>query len=427
MDVKTNFEVIVVGAGASGLLIAQGLKLNGIKATVYERESATTYLTRPREWGMSLHFGQNSLSKCIPPNLMSRMNEALCDPYDTERRTSWPLYNGQTGEKFFDMPGHNPIRVSHRKLRALLSEGIDIRYGKRLVKLSRTEASSSATATFADGDTATAALIVGCEGAHSAVREALVGRERAVNTPIDVQVFNACWRLPADVALLQRKDSPVFRVGYHPVGMTWVSGIQDVKDPGDPTTFLFQQLLSWPGRPHAEDFPDQRSKVEFVKEKARIYAEPWKSAGLNIPEDTELHVDRIAIWKPDVTVDWASSCPLWPHVAVAGDAAHSMPPFRGQGLNNALTDAERIVSELVEVKHGIKSLGEAVRSYESEMKARGAKEVEISTVQSRMVHNWDTLMGSPMMKAGMDAYKGDVGEYTKYLDKKVGKQAGSVS
>lgn len=27
MDVKTNFEVIVVGAGASGLLIAQGLKL----------------------------------------------------------------------------------------------------------------------------------------------------------------------------------------------------------------------------------------------------------------------------------------------------------------------------------------------------------------------------------------------------------------
>lgn len=342
---------------------------------------------------------------------MTRLNETLCDPFDTDKRTSWPLYNGETGKKFFDMPGHNPLRVSHRKLRALLSEGIDIRHGKKLVSLSRRGA--SATAKFADGDIATAALIIGCEGAHSPVREALVGRERAVNTPIDIQVFNTCWRLPADVALLQRKDSPIFHIGYHPIGMTWVSGIQDVEDPNDPTTFLFQQLLSWPGRPYAEDFPDQQSKIDFVKQKADIYAEPWKSAGMNIPFDTELHVDRIAIWKPDM--DW-TSCSLWPHVTIAGDAAHSMPPFRGQGLNNALADAEKIVSELVEVKNNLKSLEEAVRGYEEEMKARGLKEVEISTIQSRMVHSWDTLMESPMMKAGMNAYKGDINEYIKYLD-----------
>ncbi|KIX95831.1 uncharacterized protein Z520_08539 [Fonsecaea multimorphosa CBS 102226] len=407
---KRDLEVVIVGAGATGLLLAQGLKLNGIKATVYEREDESTYLTRPREWGMTLHFGQEYLAKCIPRELMARLKEAYCDEFYTGKHTSWPMFNGQTGDKFFDMQGFNPLRVSRRKLRALLSDGVDVRYGRRIVSVSVSQPNGLATATFADGSTATGDLVVGCEGVHSYLREALVGKEQAANTPIDIQMFNTCWTLPRDVAVLQRKAHPLFRIGYHPMGMTWVTAIQDVKDPNDPTTFLFQQCLSWPGRPHADDFQTQQSKIDFIKSKAEAYAEPWKSAGLNIPPDLQppLQVDAVAMWRPDI--DWSTTSPLWPHVTLAGDAAHNIPPFRGQGLNNAFQDAEKLVSELVEAvgNRGSKTLEHAVRAYEGEMKSRSLKEIEVSLMQSRMVHNWETLMGAPFMKVGMNAYRDEV-------------------
>ena len=163
---------------------------------------------------MTLHFGQEYLSKCIPPDLMSRLGEACCDSFYTGKHTSWPMFNGQTGDKFFDIRGFNPLRVSRRKLRALLSEDIEVHYGKKIVSAS--VSNGSATATFADGSTATSALIIGCDGVYSYVCEAIVGRDLAANSSIDIQMFNACWTLPADVALLQRKAQH----GVRKVGMS---------------------------------------------------------------------------------------------------------------------------------------------------------------------------------------------------------------
>ena len=350
-----------------------------------------------------MHFGQEHLTKCIPPELMSRLKETCCDPFFSDKLTSWPMFNGQTGEKFFDIQGFSPLRVSRRRLRALLSEGIEVQYGKRIVSVS--QSSGSVMATFADSSTATGTLIVGSEGVHSYLREALVGKEAAANSPVDVQMINTCWTLPADVALQQRKAHPIFRIGYHPMNMQWVTAIQDVKDPNKPESFLFQQAISWPGKPLVEDFPDHNARVEFIKKTAQAWAEPWKSAGLNVPLNQDVHIDPIEMWKPDM--DWTSS-PLWPHVTLAGDAAHNIPPFRGQGLNSGFQDAEKLVAELVKVKEGESTLEQAVRAYEAEMKERTLKEIEVSMMQARTAHDWETMLNMPMMKAGMDAYREEV-------------------
>ena len=192
--------------------------------------------------GLTLHFGQEYLSRCIPPELMSRLSEACCDPLYKGTHTSWPVFNGQTGEKFFDMQGFNPMRMSLSKLRSFLSEGIEVHYGKQIMSISPSQ--FGATATFADKTSVTATLIVGCEGVHSRVRESLVGKDAAINTPIDIQMINTCWKLPADVALAQGAAHPICRIGYHPVGMQWVTAIQDVADPNDPSTLMFQQSTS---------------------------------------------------------------------------------------------------------------------------------------------------------------------------------------
>jgi hypothetical protein len=88
---------------------------------------------------MTLHWGAEALSKCLPPNLLKALNEGICcDPFYTgEDMYYLPNYNGKTGEKLFDMPGNAPRRISRRKLRNFLSQGLDIQV--RRFHLSRYE------------------------------------------------------------------------------------------------------------------------------------------------------------------------------------------------------------------------------------------------------------------------------------------------
>eukprot|EP00471_Norrisiella_sphaerica_P013242 CAMPEP_0184503136 /NCGR_PEP_ID=MMETSP0113_2-20130426/51709_1 /TAXON_ID=91329 /ORGANISM="Norrisiella sphaerica, Strain BC52" /LENGTH=491 /DNA_ID=CAMNT_0026892573 /DNA_START=85 /DNA_END=1560 /DNA_ORIENTATION=- len=55
-------------------------------------------------------------------------------------------------------------------------------------------------------------------------------------------------------------------------------------------------------------------------------------------------------------------------IALIGDAAHAMPPFLGQGANQAIQDAYCLAAKLAEVKNGQGTVEEALRSYERKRK-----------------------------------------------------------
>lgn len=74
---------------------------------------------------------------------------------------------------------------------------------------------------------------------------------------------------------------------------------------------------------------------------------------------------------------------------------------RGQGLNNALQDSSHFVAAMVAAASGGKSLAEAVDAYDAEVLERGTLEMWISLKQTMFIHNWETLMASPMVKMGM--------------------------
>lgn len=56
-----------------------------------------------------------------------KLNENICcDPFYGDKDLTLPHYNAKTGEKLFDMPGDEPRRISRRKLRNFLSQGVDV-------------------------------------------------------------------------------------------------------------------------------------------------------------------------------------------------------------------------------------------------------------------------------------------------------------
>ena len=101
----------------------------GVSCTVYEKETPETYVTRPREWGMTLHWGWDHLYKYLPSHLREKIRGTYCNPHRDivpGVEDHLPVSNGKTGEIMVKWPADNPIRVSRRKLRELFAEGLDV-------------------------------------------------------------------------------------------------------------------------------------------------------------------------------------------------------------------------------------------------------------------------------------------------------------
>lgn len=155
---------------------------------------------------MSIHWSRPLLEHLLPEELLARLKEAAVDPsFDSsaEGGYSVPFYNGKTGEHIINIPMKNAIRVSRRKMRSLCSEGLDIKYGEKLVGVSYDD--HGVTAAFASGTTAIGSIVIGTDGPQSTVRKILLG-EKAVSVPLDVVLYNinVCYG-DAERALAVRK------------------------------------------------------------------------------------------------------------------------------------------------------------------------------------------------------------------------------
>lgn len=279
-------------------------------------------------------------------------------------------------------------------------------YGKEISSITL-DGNDKIVAHFEDGSSATGSILVGCDGSKSHVRTLLVGPEFGMPEDLDNSMFNVTSRFSAETALLLRKGHPATFVAYHPTnGTVWVCAIQDIPDPDRPETWLFQHILSWRHAPRPTDLPDQPSRLAHWRQLASDYAEPWRTVGREFPEDLPLRVDSITVWKP--TMDWSGA--FGGRVTLAGDGAHTMPPHRAQGLNNALQDAATLLDELVAVKEGRKGVGEALRAYEKEMKVRALREIPLSYATMDFGHRFDQLIQMPMFRIGIEKYREERGE-----------------
>lgn len=165
----------------------------------------------------------------------------------------------------------------------------------------------------------------------------------------------------------------------------------DIPSLEQPEDWKLQCLFTTWGATHADT---NAERVRIFKEAASKYAEPWRSAALWLPDDTHIPADGVRYWADPVA---------WPHwngkITLGGDAAHPMMPFRAQGLNNALADANKYITSLLAARDG-QSLSDAIAQYGDEVLTRGSKEIKLSGAWGPMLHDWNTLVQTPLMKQG---------------------------
>jgi 2-polyprenyl-6-methoxyphenol hydroxylase-like FAD-dependent oxidoreductase len=127
---ENDLPVLIIGAGVSGLLLAQQLRQMRTPFHIFERD--TDFTSRGSGWGLTLHWSLPALRELLPADLISRLPDTYVDRAAVERNedSTFPFFDLSTGERKGAVPraGENErIRVSREKLRQLLATGIDIK------------------------------------------------------------------------------------------------------------------------------------------------------------------------------------------------------------------------------------------------------------------------------------------------------------
>ena len=134
-------------------------------------------------------------------------------------------------------------------------------------------------------------------------------------------------------------------------------------------------------------------QVAEMKRRAKGFAEPLLSMIMDIPDDcTSVTGLRLADFP---CVPWDNCNGL---VTLAGDSAHAMTMYRGEGANHGILDAALLVDQLKKIHAEEISQAEGLKAYETEMQERTQAAVLRSRQAAFDGHDWDAITdNSPLI------------------------------
>lgn len=314
-------KVIVVGAGVGGTSAALALLKLGHEVVVYDR------MRENRPVGAALSLWPNGVKVL---NWLGLTDEVAALG---GRMDDMAYIDGHTGEEWcrFSLApvtaqsGQRPYPVARADLQALLMDAVGherIRLSMQLVGIE--DDGTTVTATFADGTTDTADLLIGADGARSFTREYVTAPdvERGA-APIERTYSgytNYNGLVPVDPAIGPATQWTTYvgdgkRCAVMPVAGDRFYFFVDVPQPAglpydravDGTAPLEAAFGSWGA-------PGVRALLDAI--------------------DPESSLNRVEIWDIDPFHTWVRG-----RVAILGDAAHNTTPDIGQGACSALEDS----------------------------------------------------------------------------------------
>ncbi|MFI1396366.1 FAD-dependent monooxygenase [Streptomyces sp. NPDC020681] len=354
MRANPGTDVIVVGAGPTGMLLAGDLAATGLSVTVIER--------RPHESSnMTRAFGVHARTlelldaRGLADELVT--TGTLITSLRLFRRLSLDLTRLPSRFPYLLItPQYEVERLLERRA---LSTGVTFRYDTELTGLSQT--TDSVTAEIADADGARSTLharyLVGADGVRSAVRTSL-GLPFPGRSVIRSIVL-------ADVRLTEE-----------PEGLLTVNGANDAFAFIAPFGDGWYRVMGWNRKRQVSD--REPVGLDEVREIARLAL--GTDHGMHDPRwISRFHSDERQV--PAYRTG---------RVFLAGDAAHVHSPAGGQGMNTGMQDAANLSWKLASVVKGQALDPEALLdSYHAERHPVGATVLRGSggIVRLAMAHN----------------------------------------
>jgi 2-polyprenyl-6-methoxyphenol hydroxylase-like FAD-dependent oxidoreductase len=347
--VSTDVDVAIVGYGPVGSALAILLAQLGRAVTVLERWPEPYVLPR------AVHFDHEVgriLQSCgIGEELREIIEPA--DIYEWRNAAGTTLLRfGRAGDGPSGWPASSMF--NQPALEALLDRratdlGVDVRRGVEVTGVDQHD--DHVTVTGADGSTVTARFVVGCDGANSAVRALL-------DVPMTDLGFFYDW-LIVDVIL----DEP--RV-FDPINL-------QICDPARPTTVV----SGGPGRRRWEFMRLPHEPIDGLNDEQRAWEllAPWDVH----PANARLERHAVYTFSAGYAERWRTG-----PVLLAGDAAHLMPPFAGQGLCAGLRDAANLAWKLDLVLGGQAS-DALLDTYEEERLPSARAAIDLSIELGRVI------------------------------------------
>lgn len=307
-------KVIIIGAGIGGTSAGIALARLGHEVVVYDQ------MRENKPVGAALSLWSNGVKVL---NWLGVGEQVAAIGGDM---ASMAYRDGHTGETLCEFPldpvttasGQKPYPVARADLQMLLMEtlGLErIHLGMKMVGLS--DDGSQVTATFADGTTDTADLLLGADGARSLTRayvtEGMPAIERTYSgytnvnglIEVDEEVGPA---MPWTTYVAEGKRAAVMPVAggrfYFWFDIPQPAGLP--YDRADGTGFLTEAFAGWA--------PGVTRLIDAI--------------------DPAVSMNRVEIWDIDPFHTWVRG-----RVAILGDAAHNTAPDIGQGACSALEDA----------------------------------------------------------------------------------------